>query len=126
MNPPRTILIIDDTPQVCRALAKLLELEGYQVEFCLDGASGLLMAAELRPHLILLDVLMPGMDGLEVCRRLRQHTALSGIPIVLVTGLVDEDSRVAGLEAGADGFLSKPCSQPELRDVVRTILVEDR
>ena len=119
MNQDTTILIVDDEPAGQEALAALLR--EYNLAFASDGAGALAQAAAKRPDLILLDVMMPGMDGFEVCRRLRDTPALAEIPIVMITALDDRDSRLAGIEAGADHFVAKPFNRAELRARVQTI-----
>ena len=113
MNQDSTILIVDDEPAGRETLAALLGT--YDLTFACDGAEALARAAAPPPDLILLDVMMPHMDGFEVRRRLRADPILADVPIVLVTALDDRDSRLAGLEAGADDFISKPFDRAELR-----------
>ena len=115
------ILIVDDTPSARETLGAQLLPEGYRLEYAASGAEALERAGALKPDLILLDVMMPEMDGYEVCRRLRDTAELAEIPIVMVTSLDDRASRLVGLEAGADDFLSKPVDRAELRARVRTI-----
>ena len=116
---PAAILIVDDEPAGRETLAALLR--SYRLAFACDGAEALARAAAAPPDLILLDVMMPQMDGFEVCRRLRADPLLADVPILLVTALDDRDSRLAGIEAGADDFISKPFDRAELRARVRTI-----
>jgi len=116
-----TVLIVDDNPLGREALEDLLYGQGYKLGFAADGFEALRQAAELMPDVILLDVMMPGMDGFEVCRRLRADEKLAEVPVVLVTALDDRDSRLQGIEAGADDFISKPYDRIELRARVRTI-----
>lgn len=122
MQQNSTILIVDDDAAMRRMLQALLAMPGYQLTFACDGAEALLQAAALLPDLILLDVMMPKIDGFEVCRRLRAHPLLAEVPIVMVTALDDQDSRLQGLEAGADDFICKPFERVELRARVRSIL----
>jgi response regulator RpfG family c-di-GMP phosphodiesterase len=103
------------------ALEALLLREGYQLETAANGPEALEKAAAILPDVILLDVMMPDMDGMEVCRRLRADPKLAEMPIVMVTALSDDESRVQGIEAGADDVISKPFSAAELRARVRTI-----
>lgn len=121
MDTPARILIVDDDPTVRETLRTCFAGEGYEMAFAADGPSALAQAAEWLPDLVLLDVMMPGMDGFEVCRRLRADPMLAQVPVILVTGLDDYDSRVQGAEVGADDFISKPYSRVELRARVRTI-----
>jgi PAS domain S-box-containing protein len=118
---PPTLLIVDDSLDGRLALQTLLSNQGYRLAFAGDGVEGLQKAAELVPDLILLDVMMPGMDGLEVCRRLRANPLLSDVPIIMITALEDSDTRMQGILAGADDFVSKRFDRAELRARVRTI-----
>ncbi|MGH6970324.1 MAG: PleD family two-component system response regulator [Caulobacteraceae bacterium] len=102
------LLVVDDIEANVRLLEAKLQAEYYDVLTASDGASALAAAAAEKPDLILLDVMMPGMDGFEVCRRLKEETATRHIPVVLVTALDGRSDRIAGLEAGADEFLNKP------------------
>jgi signal transduction histidine kinase len=99
----------------------MLEDEQYDLQLAKDGLVALRMLEQLRPDLILLDVMMPIMDGFEVCRRIRATPALAEVPIILLTALDDHDSLLKGIEAGADDFLTKPADRRELRARVRTI-----
>jgi two-component system cell cycle response regulator len=102
------ILVVDDIEANVRLLQAKLQAEYYHVLTASDGATALAIAAEEKPDLVLLDVMMPGMDGFEVCRRLKDDSATRHIPIVLVTALDGRADRITGLEAGADEFLTKP------------------
>ncbi len=115
-----TVLIVDDEPSARDTLEALLYREGYDLAFASDGPEALEKAASLTPDVILLDVMMPGMDGFEVCRRLRADPLLAESPVIMVTALDDRDSRLRGIEAGADDFVSKPFDRVELRARVRT------
>jgi len=117
-----TILIVDDDPAERRVLEILLAKEGYRLAIAGDGAEALKKALRLRPDLILLDVMMPDMDGFEVCRRLRQDPFLSEVCVLMITGLNDRESRLRGFEAGTDDFISKPIDSVELRFRVRNIM----
>jgi two-component system cell cycle response regulator len=121
-----TILIVDDDALGRETLEALLLSEGHNLAFAGNGFDALDMAAQLIPDLVLLDVMMPDMDGFEVCRRLRKDPALAEMPVVLVTALDDRDSRIRGLEAGADDFVSKPVDGAELRARTRTIMQLNR
>lgn len=120
-SPIITILIVDDEPIGRETLAALLHDQGYQLVFAETGTAALTQAAALHPDLMLLDVMMPGLDGFTVCRRIRADPRLAEMPIILLTALDDADSRLIGLEAGADDFLSKPFDRIELRMRIRTI-----
>ncbi len=116
------LLIIDDDRPSRALLQQLLRKDNYRLEFAEDGETGLTLASQLQPDLILLDVVMPGMDGFEVCRRLRQDPNLAEVPVLMLTALEDHQSRLTGLEAGADDFISKPYHVAELRARVRTVV----
>jgi len=116
------ILIVEDEPLVRAVLAAVLADDAYRLEFATCGEEALALATELRPDLILLDVMMPGMNGYEVCRRIRLAPDLAPIPILMLTALDDAASRLEGINAGADDFLSKPFDRAELRARVRTIV----
>ncbi|MFN7915177.1 MAG: response regulator [Vicinamibacterales bacterium] len=116
------ILVVDDLPANTRVLEALLTREGYRVTCAENGEQALEEVAKDRPDLVLLDILMPKIDGYEVCRRLKNDPATRLIPVVLVTGLTDTDSRIRGLEVGADDFMSKPFIVPEMRARVASLL----
>ena len=121
MNQPATILLVDDLAANRETLAEMLVADGYRLAEAADGPTALRLAVEAPPDLVLLDVMMPGMDGLEVCRRLRADARLAEVPVIMVTALNDEALRLAGLEAGADDFITKPFNRAELRARVRTV-----
>ncbi len=121
MPEKSTILIVDDDPISQHTVKTLLTPEGYILEFAKSGEEALEKVVNLIPDLMLLDVMMPGMDGFEVCRRLRQNPQSRELPIVMVTALYDRESRLQGLEVGADDFISKPIDQAELRARIRSI-----
>lgn len=116
-----TILIVDDEPSARETLVAMLEGEEYQLELATTGTQALQMLDKIQPDLILLDVMMPGMDGFDVCRRIRSNPKLAEVPIILLTALDDRASLLTGIESGADDFLSKPADRHELRARVRTI-----
>lgn len=123
VSPPGCpiILIVDDDQVSRKTLSRLLEREGYRVAVAERGQEGLTLAVALQPDVILTDVVMPDMDGYELCRRIRAHDQLSDLPVIMLTSLEDQASRVLGIEAGADDFLSKPIEPGLLRARVRTI-----
>ncbi len=121
MKQPAIILIVDDAVANRETLRELLNADNFQLVEAADGPTALRLAAETPPDLVLLDVMMPGMDGYEVCRRLRADARLAEMPIIMVTALDDQASRLAGIEAGADDFITKPYNRVELRARVRTI-----
>jgi two-component system, OmpR family, response regulator MprA len=114
------ILVVDDEPTVRRALERALRLESYEVELAVDGREALDVLAEHPPDAIILDVSMPGIDGLEVCRRLR--AAGDRTPILMLTARDAIDDRVKGLDVGADDYLVKPFALRELQARVRALL----
>ena len=120
--PMPRILIIDDEPMARETLEALLYCEGYELLFSTNGIDALQQMPELAPDVILLDVMMPGLDGFAVCRQLRKTPQLSHIPVILVTALDGVDALARGLEAGADEFISKPVNSVELRARVRSML----
>ena len=115
------VLVADDTESIRTLFSRLLAADGYDVTSAADGAEALHAVREHRPDVILLDVTMPQVDGLEVCRRLKADPATRLTPIVLVTGQTALDDRIKGIEAGADDFLSKPVHPHELRVRVRSL-----
>ena len=115
------MLVVDDDEVSRTLLHGLLSTEGYTVIFAKNGVQALDLAKRISPDLILLDVVMPELDGFEVCRRLRADPVLRQVPIILLTALEGRDSRLRGLSAGADEFLTKPVDPIELRTRVRTI-----
>jgi class 3 adenylate cyclase len=120
--PPRyRVLVVDDDPDMVSFLARLLQGEGMAVESAADGAAALSLVSATSPDLVLLDVMMPGASGFDVCRQLKGDEATALIPVVLITSLEDSESRVRGIEAGADDFLSKPIRREELIARVKTL-----
>ena len=122
MASSEKILVADDHEQTAKGMRDLLLAAGYQVRIALNGAEALRLASEDPPDLVLLDVMMPGMTGVEVCRELKTRSLTRLTPVVLVTGKQDRDQRLAGLEAGADDFLGKPIDLPEFKTRVRSLL----
>jgi len=116
------ILIVDDESSARFALELLLRREGFEVHEVHDGASALVEGSKFRPDLILLDIMMPGMDGLEVCRRIKSTPETRLTPVVLITGLSATEDRIKGINAGADDFLSKPIDFSELLARTRSLL----
>jgi class 3 adenylate cyclase len=115
------VLVVDDDPDMAAFLARLLEGEGMVADTVFGGDAAMVYCMATPPDLVLLDVLMPGVDGFEICERLKADPASAMIPIVLITALEDQESRVRGIRAGADDFLSKPVQREELIARVKTL-----
>ncbi|HEY4950682.1 MAG TPA: HD domain-containing phosphohydrolase [Candidatus Acidoferrales bacterium] len=116
------ILIVDDETGARAALEFLLRREGFEVRDAADGRAAIQECATFRPDLILLDIMMPGMDGFEVCRRIKATPETRLTPVVLITGLTATEDRIKGINAGADDFLSKPIDLNELLARTRSLL----
>ena len=122
MHDPPRILAVDDTPENLEILRMRLEANGFQVETAADGEEGLAKARELKPDLILLDIMMPKLDGISVVRMLKQDDSLQAIPVILVTARADTRDVVEGLDAGGDDYLTKPFEHRALLARVRSML----
>lgn len=122
MSGQAKVLVVDDTPHNVKLLVDLLGVKGYAVASAATGEEALAKLASEKPDLVLLDVMMPGLSGYDVCQRIRADPATALLPVVLVTSLDPEKERIKGIEAGADDFLSKPINQPELFARVRSLL----
>ena len=122
MRTPKLILIVEDNPTNLDILQTRLLAHGYDVITAADGESGLTAAIEKEPDLILLDIMMPKMDGLEVCRRLKGDASLPFMPVIMVTAKADSKDVVAGLEAGGEDYLTKPIDHAALIARVRSML----
>jgi phosphate regulon transcriptional regulator PhoB len=120
------VLIVEDEPDIRELVVHHLKREGYQVSAAASGEEALRQVQAAPPDLVLLDLMMPAMDGLEVCRRLRQDPATASLPIVMLTAKGDEIDRVLGLEIGADDYVVKPFSPKELLARVRAVLRRSR
>ena len=121
-SPAAKILVVDDTPQNVKLLADILTVKGYRVVTAASGAEALAKIEGERPDLVLLDVVMPGMSGYEVCQRIRADGTNGILPVVMVTALDPSSERIKGLDVGADDFLTKPINLPELLARVRSLL----
>ena len=122
MHNPPLVLIVDDNETNRDILVTRLATQGYELTQAADGEEALAAAREQLPDLILLDVMMPKLDGVEVCRRLKSDGSLPFMPIILVTAKGDSKDIVAGLDAGADEYLTKPVDQAALMARVRSVL----
>src|SRR3954470_23150116 len=116
---PARVLVVDDDPTVAEVVTGYLDRAGYAVDRAEDGPDALSRAAAHWPDLVVLDLMLPGMDGLEVCRRMR---ARGPVPVIMLTARGDEEDRVLGLELGADDYVVKPFSPRELTARVRAVL----
>ncbi|NNJ13183.1 response regulator transcription factor [Chloroflexales bacterium ZM16-3] len=118
-----TILVVDDEQPIVDLVASYLAAEGFAVQRAYDGPSALTLARAIRPDLVVLDVMLPGLDGIEVCRRLHQETA---VYVLMLTARADEVDKLIGLSVGADDYLTKPFSPRELVARVKAILRRNR
>ncbi|HXZ85005.1 MAG TPA: response regulator, partial [Myxococcota bacterium] len=126
MNPevpnPNRVLVIDDSESIHKLVIARLRPEGLEVFGEVDGERGIERAVADQPDLVLLDIGLPNVDGFEVCRRLKEHPATRGIPVIFLTGTADTESKVRGLDLGAVDYVTKPFDQVELRARVRAAL----
>ena len=116
------ILLVDDEPDIIEILTYNLSNEGYQIETAINGRDALEKANDWKPHLVLLDVMMPEMDGIETCEQLRKNPRLSNLVIVFLTARSEDYSQVAGLEAGADDYITKPIKPKVLTSKIKAAL----
>ena len=119
MAVPSTVLIVEDDPDTVQLMRLYLGRDGHKVVTAADGHEGLRLAREAHPDIVVLDLMLPGLDGMELCRTLREESA---VPIVMVTARVGEEDRLAGLDLGADDYVTKPFSPRELAARVRAVL----
>lgn len=118
----RTILVVDDEPAIVQIARDYLDRAGFRVLTAGDGTTAVRLARSERPHLLVLDLMLPGMDGLDVTRTLRQEPSTRKLPIIMLTARVEEADRLIGLELGADDYITKPFSPRELVARVRAVL----
>ena len=116
------ILIVEDDGDIAALIAHYLDKAGYASEIAADGSRGLASAREAPPDLVILDLMLPGLNGLEVCKALRQHNRTAALPIIMLTARGEESERILGLDAGADDYIVKPFSPNELMARVRALL----
>ena len=119
---PGRILVVEDEKTISDLVAEALKRRGYRVETVDDGDSGLFAVETTLPDLVILDVMLPGMDGWEVCRRIRENPSTRGIPVLMLTARRDERDLLAGFDVGADDYMKKPFSVNELAARVRSLL----
>jgi DNA-binding response OmpR family regulator len=123
---PVTILVVDDDPVIQKLLAVNFEMEGYQVETANDGAEALAAVAAGPPDVVVLDVMMPKVDGIEVVRRMKADAATAGVPVLLLSARAQAKDIAEGLEAGADAYMAKPFDPVDLLDRVASLLRGER
>ena len=116
------IVVVEDNPDTRQLLEYTLNASGFDVFSAADGEAGLKVALDKRPALVVLDLMLPSMDGLEVCRRLKQSPATANVPVIMLTAKAEEVDRIVGLELGADDYMTKPFSPRELALRVRAVL----
>ena len=121
MNPDPLILVVDDLAQNVRLLEAVLSPKGFRVAAASSGEQALDVLSKERPDVVVLDILMPGMDGYEVCRRIRQDPGTAFLPVIMITASGEEE-KIRAIEAGADDFVSKPFDQAELLARVRCLI----
>ena len=122
MADPRRILLVDDEPNIVKMVGKRLEVEGFEVLTALDGQDGLLKAQTLRPDLIILDLMLPKLNGYEVCRLLKFDQKFQHIPVIMFTARTQQQDEQLGRECGADAYVRKPFKAPELLALIRGLL----
>jgi DNA-binding response OmpR family regulator len=118
----RVILLVEDEPDIVRLVTHYLEKDGFEVEAAPTGPQGLAAIRRRKPAAVILDVMLPDLDGYEVCRRIRSDSATAQVPIIMLTAKGDETARVVGLELGADDYVTKPFSPKELLARLRAVL----
>lgn len=121
-RPSHTVLVIDDEESIIEFIKLGLHYEGFEVETASDGEQGVITAQRINPDVIILDIMLPGIDGLEVCRRLRSNPTTRDTPILMLTAKDEVSDRIVGLQTGADDYLTKPFDFYELLERVRAIL----
>ena len=120
--PNKTILIADDEPYLIRSLSYVLQREGYHVESAVDGQEAMSKIETLRPDLVFLDLMLPRLDGFQICRRVKERPDLRSIYVIILTAKGQQEDRQKGFQAGADAFMTKPFSPKEIIDKLRQIL----
>jgi two-component system alkaline phosphatase synthesis response regulator PhoP len=121
---PKKIMVVDDEPYIARVIKFKLEQEGYTVISANDGITGLTKIKEEKPDMVLLDVMMPGMSGYEVCQKIKGDAELAGIPVVILTAKGQERDREQGFSMGASDYITKPFSPNRLLELVKSIIGE--
>src|ERR1700760_3118613 len=119
-------LVIDDSPETLRLLTDALDSAGMTVMVAMDGAAAMRIVEQITPDIVLLDAMMPGMDGFETCRRLKRDAGLSNVPVIFMTGLAETEHIVRGLEAGGVDYVAKPIAVEEMLARIRVHLANAR
>ena len=122
---PGKILIIDDDPNIRKILARFLSAEDYEVDTASDGFGAGARVMDFKPDLLVLDLIMPGMDGFEVCKRIKKNPRTSHIKVLAITGYDDGENRARIMKAGADGYMAKPIEMESLLKEVEGLLIDD-
>jgi two-component system alkaline phosphatase synthesis response regulator PhoP len=125
-NMDKKILVIEDDPATLRLVGYSLRYEGYQVSTALNGLEGIRKAHNEKPDLVILDVMLPGMDGYEICHRLRSEPDTAPLPILMLSAKAQEIDRDTGLKVGADDFLSKPAPPADIVSHVESLLAKKK
>ena len=121
--PAKKILAIDDEKNICSAIERILSAGGmYQVEMVTDSKEAIDKVNFLKPDLILLDIMMPGINGIQICKMLRENPLTATVPVIMVTAMVDEEYIVSAIQSGADDYIMKPFDPQELKDKVAETL----
>lgn len=116
------IIVIEDDPHILKLISQTLQREGYEVVTATDGSEGLRKVRETHPHLVVLDISLPGLDGYQVCHHLRSEHATSKLPVIMVTAMSRPSDQRRGFETGADDYLSKPFVLSELITRIQSLL----
>ena len=120
----KRILLVEDDPGAIRLVGYTLEQEGYEVLTAANGVEGLRKAREEEPDLLILDVMLPGLDGFELCRRLRADAQTAGLPVLMLSAKAQEIDKTTGLKMGADAYLTKPADPSEIVSRVESLLAQ--
>jgi DNA-binding response OmpR family regulator len=122
---PKKILIVEDDPSFSRAVCHIIEKEGYDVITAANGLTGLRMAKEDKPDLLILDVMLPGLDGFEICSRLRHEPQTARLPIIMLSAKGQETDKTTGLKVGANEYLTKPVDRAVLLEKLTSLLAKE-
>ncbi len=121
--PAKKILIIDDEKNICAAIERILSLTGvYQSEIVTNSKEAIEKINSLKPDLVLMDIMMPGINGIQICKMLRENPLTATVPVIMVTAMVDDEHIVSAIQSGADDYIMKPFDPQELKDKVAETL----